>query len=988
MLCLPQRAAALLLVLAMCCPIPAVAQQSAVQAAPRPDPGRAQRLLDEGKRAEAAGRFEEALAAYAAAARLDPRDTRALEHGALLRSLLVHQRVDNAERLARAGKVHGAVAELHVALRLDPGNSNVAERLAQIAAMATPPQAQTPAPAEPRFAGLARLQPLAGKRTFDLRGDTQNAYQQIAQAFGLKVLFDPELPSRTIRLRLSDVDFPTVAGVLAAQSATFLRPMAADTFFVTADTPAKRREYDQLVEQTFLLPASASPEEMTELQRMLREIAGATRSQLDTAGRTITIRDTPRVVALAGDLIHELEQARGELLLEIELLEVNRSEALKLGITPPSSTRVFALSPSDITALEQAADLPTLIGILQRIFGAQGVLGGSASQIASLVSAGQLGASALLPPLIAFGGGQSTLLATLSGAAAQFSQALSLVRSGRRILLRAQDGKPASFFVGDRFPVTLALLSSSLGTPSFTPALGANILPRSDFNTGNNPLALVAADFNADGQHDLAVVNHDDSSLTILLNGGSGNFTAATGSPIVLGANQTGASAIVAGDLNGDFLPDLLVANQSSNNVTLLLGKGDGTFSPAAASPIAAGNGPSAIVIGDFNGDGKSDFAVSNLSDNTISVFLGDALGGFTAAPGSPFLLPGGEQGPVALAAADLDGDGKSDLAVVNRTTSNLSILLGNGDGTFHAAPGSPTAVGITPVALAVGDLNGDTRPDLAIVNQADNSVTALLNNGDATFQAAANSPLATGAAPSGVAIADFNSDGTGDLLVTNQGINTISVHLGLGAGLFAPRFALPTAAGPSAVVALDLNSDARPDAAFTEATANQVSVIFDPVSFGGAAASGAVQQPYPASEYVDLGVKVKATPTLHPNDEVTLQLEFEIRSLSGQSVNGIPIISNRTISQTIRVRDSETTLIGGLLDKEETRALSGLPGFASVPGAGYLAGTREKQPRETEMLILVTPHRLRLPHKLSRTIYAGRGSGSSGAAPAPPVDQ
>ncbi|MBZ5700809.1 MAG: FG-GAP-like repeat-containing protein [Acidobacteriia bacterium] len=987
MLCLSQRAAALLLVLALGCSGPAAGQQSAVQGSARPDPRGAQRLLEDGKRAEAAGRFEEALAAYDAAARRDPRETTALERGALLRSRLVHRHVDDAERLALAGSADQATAELRAALRLDPGNSNVAERLAQIAAMAAPPQAQPAGPGEPRFAGAARLQPRAGNRSFDLRGDTQNAYQQIAQAFGLKALFDPELPSRTVRLRLSDVDFPTVAGIVAAQTGTFLRPMAADTFFVTADTPAKRREYDQQIEQTFLLPASASPEEMTEMQRMLREIAGATRSQVDTAGRTITIRDTPRVVALAGELIRELEQARGELLLEIELLEVNRSEALKLGITPPSSTRVFALSPSDITALEQAPDLATLIGILQRIFGAQGALGGSASQIASLVSAGQLGASALLPPLIAFGGGQSTLLTTLPGAAAQFSQALSLVRSGRRILLRAQDGKPASFFVGDRFPVTLALLSSSLGTPSFTPALGANILPRSDFNTGNDPLALVAADFNADGLRDLAVANHNDSSVTILLNRGSGNFSAASGSPIVLGANQTGASAIASGDFNGDSLPDLVVANQSSNNVTVLLGKGDGTFTPAAASPIAAGNGPSAIVTGDFNGDGKRDFAVSNFSDNTVSVFLGNGLGGFSAAPGSPFLLPGGEQGPVALGTADFNGDGKADLAVVNRTSNNVSILLGNGDGTFHAASGSPIAVGATPVALAAGDLNGDTRPDLAIVNQADNSVTVLLNNGDGTFQAATNSPLATGAAPSGVAIADFNSDGTGDLLVTNAGLNTISVHLGLGAGLFAPRFALPTAAGPSAVVAADFNNDARPDAAFSEATANQVSIIFDPVSFGGGA-GGAVQQPYPASEYVDLGVKVKATPALHPNGEVTLQMEFEIRSRSGQSVNGIPILSNRTISQTIRVRDDEATLIGGLLDKEETRALSGLPGFANVPGAGYLAGAREKRPSETEMLILVTPHRLRLPHKISRTIYAGRGGGVSGAAPEPPVDQ
>jgi tetratricopeptide (TPR) repeat protein len=973
MMALLQRLAALLVVLAMAIPSPAPAAQAtnvasgqiveSLQAAARPDPRRAQRSLEAGKRAEAAGRFAEALAAYDEAARLDKRNPAPLERGALLRSRLVHQHEEEAERLALGGNVGQAAEELRSALRADPGNTFVAQRLGEIAAMSQmPPQAQ----GEPERQGvpLPRLRPLPGKRSFNLRSDVQSTYRQLAESFGLKVLFDPELPSRSVRFRLNDVDFATAASVLGAETATFINPVAADTFFVAADTPAKRKEYQRTIEETIALPAAVSPEEMTELLRILRDITESTHIQLDARGHTISIRDTPGAVSLARDLIRQIEQARGELMLDIELLEVNRNEAMKLGITPPSSLRAFTFSTQDIRSIQQANDLATLIGIIQRILGG---------------SAGLGGAGALSPAVIAFGGGKTTYFSQLPGAAAQFSQALSLVRSGRRILLRAQDGKPATLFVGDRFPITLSLLSSSLGTISFTPTIGANLLPRSDFNVGNAPLALATADFTGDGLRDLAVVNHNDSSITILLNQGKGNFAPATGSPIVLGTNETGASAIAAGDANNDGIFDLFIANQTSDNVTLLIGKGDGTFTAAAASPIAAGAGPSAIAVADFDRDGNLDIAVTNISDNTVSVFLGDGKGGFKAAPGSPFLLPGGAQGPVAIVAQDFNNDGKPDLAIVNRTTSNVSVLTGNGDGTFAEAPGSPIAVGKTPVALAEGDLNGDARPDLAVVNQADNSLSVLLNNGDATFASAANSPLATGATPSGVAIADFNTDNVNDLVVTNQGTDNIGIHLGLGAGLFLPRFGLPTAQGPSAVVAADLNGDGRPDAAITEETANQVSIIFDPVSFGGNAA-GALQQPFPASEYVDLGLKVKATPVLHPNDEVTLQLEFEIRALSGQSVNGIPILSNRTISQTIRVRENETTLIGGLLDTEETRSLSGLPGFASVPGAGFLAGSRTKQPSETQLLILVTPRQLRLSRRVSRSLYVGRGSGPPAA--------
>jgi general secretion pathway protein D len=121
--------------------------------------------------------------------------------------------------------------------------------------------------------------------------------------------------------------------------------------------------------------------------------------------------------------------------------------------------------------------------------------------------------------------------------------------------------------------------------------------------------------------------------------------------------------------------------------------------------------------------------------------------------------------------------------------------------------------------------------------------------------------------------------------------------------------------------------------------------------------------------------------------------LEFEIRALAGSSINGIPIITNRTISQTVRIREDEPTVIGGLLDNEETRTLTGLPGFANLPGAaGYFFGQRNTTAQDTEMVILITPHKLRLTDRVSRSIYVGRdtstGRTGSPALPAPPARQ
>jgi hypothetical protein len=943
--------------------------------------------------AAAQGRVEEALADYDEATHYAPQDASIVGRGAALRSKLVREHMDAAEGQALAGDLIHATEELGAALRIDPGNTIVGERLAQMRAMEGDEPRAKP---ETQFAGVPYLQPKGGKQSFNLRGDTRTTYEQVAIAFGLKAAFDPDLVSRPVKLRVDDVDLFTALSLLGTETATFWRPVNSMLFFVAADSQEKRREYGLQAEQTFALSASVGPEEMTELLRILREITGATHIELDAHTRTITMRDSPAALSLAGEVIQQVEQARGEVMLEIDLLEVDRNTARNLGITPPSSSRLIPIDPNLLNQVRQAKDLAALTALIAGLFGTAG---------------GAAGLSSLIPPLVAVGGGKTTFLLTLPGAAANFSDALTLVRSGRQVLMRAQDGKPATFFVGDRFPVTLSLLSGTLGTgAAIAGAPASTIFPQTTFIVGNNPVALVAKDFNGDGQADIAAANQNDNSISILLNNKNGNFTQPGTSPILLGKNETGPAAIASAVLrtSSTAVPspatDLVVANSTSNTVSVLLGNGDGTFTEATGSPFATGKQPSAIVIADFDGDGNLDFAVANKGDNSISLFKGNGSGGFTPFPKSPFVLPdlvtGTETGPVAMVTGNFRNQNKPDLAVVNETSSSVSILLSSGDktfdGTFSEATNSPIAVGKTPVAIAAGDFNGDAVPDLAVVNQADNSVSILLSNGDGTFRAASGSPLPTAATPAGVVVANFANATNNDLVVTNQGQGTLGIYAGLGLGAFAPRFELNAPAGPSAIVTADFNGDALPDVAFTAQgptpKQGEVAVVLDTPSF----ATGATptQTPYPGSEYVDLGVKIKATPMLHDNNEVTLQLEFEIRALAGTSVNGIPVISNRTLSQTVRVKDDEPTLIGGLLDVEQTRTITGLPGFAQIPGpGGYAFSQHNNTLQDTELLILVTPRKLRLPPRSSRTIFAGRGDtggrGSVGAnAPLAPPPQ
>src|SRR3984893_7827955 len=514
---LVRQAASLALSLLLCVSTPAQQPQlpsATPNALVRPDVTRAQKLVEHGEKAEADGHFDEALLAYDEAARLAPQNLALFGRGAALRSRLIREHADRAEQLALSGKLPQAKEELTIAMRIDPTNKVVAERYAQMESMHDdePPLAAT------EISGMPRLKPQGGRHSFDLHGDTRSAYEQVAQAFGVKATFDPDLVSRQVRMQLDNVDFNTAVSLLGSTTGTFWTPVNATLMFVAPDTLEKRRQFGLQAEQTFPLPSSASPEEMTELLRMLREITGATRIDLDTSTHTITMRHSPHRLELVVEVKHQVDRARGELMLEIELLEVDRNKAQQLGITPPSSAQAFLISPSDIRALQKATDLNNALTILGQLLSAKGL--------------------SSIPGFTLLGGGYTTFLLTLPGAAANFSDALNLVQSGRQVLLRAQDGKPATFFVGDRFPVTLSLLSGSVGTAtgsassnsSFLGVPSSTTFQETSFAVGNNPVALASSDFNNDNLPDLAVANQGDNTISILLNQDKGNFVAATNS--------------------------------------------------------------------------------------------------------------------------------------------------------------------------------------------------------------------------------------------------------------------------------------------------------------------------------------------------------------------------------------------------------------------------------------------------------------------------
>ncbi len=336
---------------------------------------------------------------------------------------------------------------------------------------------------------------------------------------------------------------------------------------------------------------------------------------------------------------------------------------------------------------------------------------------------------------------------------------------------------------------------------------------------GGIPRSAVLADFNGDGILDMAVANAGLTSyIAVLMGNGDGTFQPAVNYPAAFGA-----SYVAVGDMNGDGKPDLVVANGSAGNVLVFLGNGDGTFqSPIGSSPVFLA---SVVVVGDFNGDGKLD--VIALNSGGYVTLLGKGDGTFSA----PVLNNLGLQpGGMALAAADLNDDGKLDLVMTNTIvvnqglTTGVGVLLGKGDGTFQAPVNY--SIGANAQSIAIGDLNGDGKPDLAVADlgatslanqlgqNSGGAVAVLLGNGDGTFQAAVRYPIGAGA--TAVAVNDFNGDGKLDLAVlseyTTNTAGILTAFLGNGDGTF--RNALNYGAGsePTALAVGDLNRDSMPD--------------------------------------------------------------------------------------------------------------------------------------------------------------------------------
>jgi hypothetical protein len=341
---------------------------------------------------------------------------------------------------------------------------------------------------------------------------------------------------------------------------------------------------------------------------------------------------------------------------------------------------------------------------------------------------------------------------------------------------------------------------------------------------GDSPASVAKADLDGDTDQDLAVANTLSDDLTVLRNTGTGDLAEPGSSPEAAG---DGPTSVAAADLDGDSDQDLAVANNGSDNVTILRNTGSGAFAQPASSPEAAGDSPTSVAAADLDGDGDRDLAVTNSVDDNVTILRNTGGGNFVQPASSP---EAGDDGPVSIVAADLDGDLDADLAVSN-FFGGVTVMRNNGSANFAQPASSPEPTGANPRELTAADLDGDGDNDLAVANQLGANVTILRNAGSGNFAEPATSPEPAGTGPFSIKAADLDDDGDNDLAVTNSSVDSVSILRNAGSGNFAEPATSPEAAGdgPTGIVAGDLDGDLDRDLAVANQLSDNVTILLAP---------------------------------------------------------------------------------------------------------------------------------------------------------------
>jgi len=928
-------------------------------------------LYEAGRDAEKAGRMAQAYLLYAKAAALDPQNrtywlrTRAVQSRAALEAMPV----------------------------LPPSPAPVALNDELPLPAATPGDLadarKTLPPADLAGGGLLR--------SFNLSGDSKKVYADVAAAYGLECVFDGDYqPIPALRFRLEDVGYREALHGLELATGTFIVPISPKLFLVAKDTPLERRQNEPQVSVTIPLPDAGVQQEFTNLVQVVQQTTGLEKASYDSQTRILVLRDRLSRVLPAKALLEQLLYPRAQVMVDLKLIEVTRSRSSTYGVNFPN---MFSLTPLT-TWLQNQIALPTNITGLLSFGGGKTLLGlgiMDASTVAQMSDsstkvlwATELRSEERQPATLHVGNRYPVLTAGYFGSTGSTTATAGTTATGTTsvgttptgtattsvgALTLSQAAIAWTYTSGGTSPAAVSVtVSSSNGAIGFT-ATAASSSPwlavdSATLATGTLPATLSIAPGSAlaglqTGSYvGVVQVSGSDGSVayltvTLAVNGGAQNL-AVTPVPIALAATAGGLTAqqtetvasTVAGTLTAVVIgPGLSLSAISATTV--------GPNAPATLTIVANPNSLSALTY-----LGLLSVTVGDVTDETAVTFAVTASGSLLLSQTSvPWTYSSGGALPASTTVTVTSTATGAATTFTATASSANSWLLVNGATTVSGT--LPSSLVLSPAStladLATGTYQGSVQLTASDGSVAFINVILTVNGGTATGLTVSPNPISASASLGGstteVTIT-VTSSAAGDLAagVTGSGLSLSTVPTTVQAGV-AATFILY--ANPSGLAANSYIGALTVTAAGVTQT---VQISFSVGAISSGSNGTATYTPPPSFSYEDLGLALKVTPAVHSLTEVSLDIEAEVKLLTGQSVNGVPVMSNRSLKSTVRLETGEWAAVAGLLDTNEAHNIAGLAGLSEIPYLGPLVSTHEHDTSRDEVILLIRPRVLSVP--------------------------
>jgi hypothetical protein len=471
---------------------------------------------------------------------------------------------------------------------------------------------------------------------------------------------------------------------------------------------------------------------------------------------------------------------------------------------------------------------------------------------------------------------------------------------------------------------------------------------------------IVAADVNNDGYVDIVTVSSSNNEIRVFINSGTGTFS---GGGVSYASTGTAPNKIAIADINKDGRPDVIVSNSTSNNYTVFQNSGTGTFSTTSTVSSGALTAPSGVILSDINNDGYPDLIFTTSGSTAVSAMKNNAGGGYTFGAKSDYTTGAG---PTAVAAADVNNDGKVDLAVSNGTANSVSILLNSGTGAFGAK--TDYAVAAAPSVIAFADFNNDNKPDIVELSNTNSLHSVLLNSGTGTFANRIDLSTPGSNAQSNIAFTDLNRDGYTDIVAgigsfaqfyvfTNQ-MNATVTSTGLannsivvnGQGYFQTT--------TDTTAALQVQNSTGTNIFNVDTTNQRVGILNSAPSYALHVGSATVTSGTTVARFQNAGGTCDITPNIAGGITCTSDLRFK-KNITDYSGALAKLSSLRTVNYNLNSEADGSQMHVGFIAQELEAILPDLvltdaDGYKSVSYAGltpYLVAALQEQQTQISAL-------------------------------------